>query len=95
MVVGPLSEATRTLVDELFAAEPAVDPAEPAAVPVAPQPLSAMLIMPSPAADKKLRLLIIMLLSKVPVFIEGPFQDSMLSGQFLLAALQIQSAILQ
>ena len=87
-MVGPLSEATRTLVDELFAAELAVEPAEPPAVPVAPQPVRATLIMPRPAAERKPRLLITMPLPKISVFIEGPFQDSMLSGQFLLAALQ-------
>ena len=72
MVVGPLSEATRTLVDELLAAEPAVEPLVPAAVPLAPQPVSAMLMMPSPAADKKPRLLIIMLLSNALDFISSP-----------------------
>ena len=74
MVVGPLSEATRTLADELLTAEPAVDPAEPAAVPTAPQPVSAMPITPSPTADKNLRLLIIMLLSNALDFISSPFK---------------------
>lgn len=74
MVVGPLSEATRTLVDELLAAEPAVEPLVPATVPLAPQPVSAMPMMPSPAADKKPRLLIIMLLSNALDFISSPFK---------------------
>ena len=74
MVVGPLSEATRTLVDELLTAEPAVEPLVTAAVPLAPQPVSAMPTMPSPAADKKPRLLIIMLLSNALDFISSPFK---------------------
>ena len=74
MVVGPLSEATRTLVDELLAAEPAVEPLAPAAVSAAPQAVRAMLMMPSPTADKKPRLLIIMLLPNALDFISSPFK---------------------